>query len=263
MVTLSIITINLNNANGLQKTIDSVVCQTFASFEYIVIDGLSNDGSVDVIKSYEEKISYWVSEADGGIYDAMNKGIKHAKGKYLIFLNSGDVLVDKDTLSEAVKYMDDCPAVDIFYSDTFFKDQNAAIHLHKHPTNVNVDFLRINQLNHQSSLIRASLFDEYGLYPHHLKFAADHWLFLTSLVGNKVFMHIPVVLVVYEQGGLSLTHMDKYRVEADALWLQIVPAYARDMALRLDSDKRIKNFKLVKIALALSETIQRVLKRNK
>ena len=85
MLKLSIITINLNNAKGLQETIESVVYQTFTDFEYIVIDGGSNDGSVDIIKQYSDKITYWVSEPDTGIYNAMNKGILQSRAEYCLF----------------------------------------------------------------------------------------------------------------------------------------------------------------------------------
>jgi glycosyltransferase involved in cell wall biosynthesis len=87
---LSVITINYNNAIGLRKTIESVVNQTFRDYEYIIIDGGSTDGSVDVIKEYADKIDYWVSEPDKGIYNAMNKGVAAAHGEYTNFLNSGD-----------------------------------------------------------------------------------------------------------------------------------------------------------------------------
>ena len=90
---LSIITINYNNASGLRKTIESVVNQTSLEFEYIVIDGASTDGSIEIIKEFKDKITFWVSEPDTGIYNAMNKGIHSAKGKYCQFLNSGDSLV--------------------------------------------------------------------------------------------------------------------------------------------------------------------------
>ena len=86
---LSVITINYNNRDGLHKTIASVVNQSWREFEYIVIDGGSTDGSVDVIKSFADRIDYWVSEPDKGIYNAMNKGIDVAQGEYCIFINSG------------------------------------------------------------------------------------------------------------------------------------------------------------------------------
>ena len=87
----SIISINYNHSDGLRKTIQSVVNQTFTDFEYIIIDGGSEDGSVEVIKDYSDKITYWISERDKGIYNGMNKGIAQAKGTYINFMNSGDV----------------------------------------------------------------------------------------------------------------------------------------------------------------------------
>ena len=89
---LSIITINYNNLEGLKRTVESVINQTSKEFEYIVIDGGSNDGSGAYIESKSEHIDYWVSEPDKGIYNAMNKGIAKASGEYLLFLNSGDHL---------------------------------------------------------------------------------------------------------------------------------------------------------------------------
>ena len=109
---LSIITVNLNNMEGLQKTCDSIISQTFKNFEWIVIDGGSADGSKELIEEYGSNISYWVSEPDKGIYNAMNKGIKVAKGEYLYFLNSGDYLFDSNALSDV--FLDN-PKEDIVY----------------------------------------------------------------------------------------------------------------------------------------------------
>lgn len=91
---LSIITINFNNYSGIKKTIESVVGQKCSNLEYIVIDGDSTDGSVELLKKHDKMIDFWVSERDRGIYHAMNKGIQRATGDYLLFLNSGDWLVD-------------------------------------------------------------------------------------------------------------------------------------------------------------------------
>ena len=97
---LSIITVNLNNKDGLQKTIDSVISQTFKDCEWIVIDGGSTDGSKELIEKYSDHISYWVSEPDNGIYNAMNKGIKASKCEYLLFLKSGDIINESRTLED-------------------------------------------------------------------------------------------------------------------------------------------------------------------
>ena len=96
---LSIITINYNNREGLKRTIESVVNQTFTDFEWILIDGGSTDGSKELIEQYSNRFSYWVSEPDNGIYNAMNKGLRAAKGDYLQFLNSGDRLYNAQSLA--------------------------------------------------------------------------------------------------------------------------------------------------------------------
>ena len=94
----SIITVNFNNKEGLLKTIESVIHQTFRDFEFIIIDGGSTDGSVDVLKEYSSQINYWVSEPDGGIYQGMNKGLRQAKGDYVNFMNSGDCFYSASVL---------------------------------------------------------------------------------------------------------------------------------------------------------------------
>ena len=97
---LSIITINLNNDTGLNKTIESVINQTLKNFEFIIIDGGSTDRSVELIKEYAGQINYYVSEPDKGIYNAMNKGIRQAQGEYCFFLNSGDYFVNESVLEK-------------------------------------------------------------------------------------------------------------------------------------------------------------------
>lgn len=96
----SIITINYNNCEGLEKTIQSVIEQSYKGYEYIVIDGGSTDGSIDIIKKYEPSITFWVSEKDSGIYNAMNKGIRHSTGEYLNFMNSGDTFYEPEVLKK-------------------------------------------------------------------------------------------------------------------------------------------------------------------
>ena len=105
-MTLSIITINYNNRDGLQKTIDSVISQSFNDYEWIVIDGDSNDGSREIIEQYCDRFAYWCSEPDSGIYNAINKGLSHATGEYVQFLNSGDWLYSDNILEKAFSIID-------------------------------------------------------------------------------------------------------------------------------------------------------------
>lgn len=115
---LSIITINYNNIVGLESTVNSVLNQTSKDFEYIVIDGNSSDGSADYLNKEEGNFSYWVSEPDTGIYNAMNKGLKRANGEYLLFLNSGDTLVHEDVLKQVIQSFNS--NFDIYYGNLNF-----------------------------------------------------------------------------------------------------------------------------------------------
>jgi glycosyltransferase involved in cell wall biosynthesis len=118
---LSVITIVYNNVSDIERTIQSVINQTYEPIEYIIIDGGSMDGTVDIIKKYEDKVSYWVSEKDKGIYDAMNKGLKAAKGDYVLFINSGDEIYDSSTVE---KVFSSSPNADIYYGETEMYDEN-------------------------------------------------------------------------------------------------------------------------------------------
>src|SRR5690348_5936351 len=114
MPRLSLITINLNDLQGLRKTLDSIFTQTFTDYEYIIIDGGSTDGSLEEIKKSQDKLVYWTSEKDEGIYNAMNKGIVKAKGEYTLFMNSGDYLYSEDTLN---KVFENANNEDLIYGD--------------------------------------------------------------------------------------------------------------------------------------------------
>ena len=129
---LSIITVNYNNKDGLQKTIDSVISQTFKDFEWIVIDGGSTDGSRELIEKNKNYFSFWCSEHDKGVYNAMNKGIVHAKGEYLNFMNSGDCFVSNKVLE---KIFSNDYTNDILYGNvvTFKNNKKMAILLYLLP----------------------------------------------------------------------------------------------------------------------------------
>jgi glycosyltransferase involved in cell wall biosynthesis len=118
---LSIITINYNDVLGLKRTLESVTGQIYSNFEYIVINGGSTDGSKELLEKYTDKISYWVSEPDQGIYHAMNKGIEKASGEYLLFMNSGDLFYNSGILKEVVDHIS---KYDLIYFDILIRDGN-------------------------------------------------------------------------------------------------------------------------------------------
>jgi glycosyltransferase involved in cell wall biosynthesis len=200
MPKLSIITINYNNLEGLKRTVESVVNQTWQEFEYIVIDGGSTDGSKEYIESQNSKIDYWVSEKDSGIYNAMNKGIKAATGEYLLFLNSGDDFIDKDVLF-SIKY--NLEVEDIIYFDINLVDKER-VYIKKCPDEMLFSFLFNDALPHQSTFIRKSLFDKIGNYDESFKIVSD-WKFCLFAIfkSNASYKHIEGVFSNFYLDGLS------------------------------------------------------------
>ena len=194
---LSVITINYNNSDGLRKTIESVVHQTCTDFEYIIIDGGSTDGSVDVIKEYAHRIDYWVSEPDKGIYNAMNKGIDVAKGEYCIFLNSGDMFHDNQSLSLSIPHLDGTDVIAGYAK----LDSGEIVDLPKEITLLSL--YNHQQPCHQSSYIKTQLLKKYH-YDEKYKLVSDWKFFIQIFVyDNSSYKPIDVVVSVYDTAGLS------------------------------------------------------------
>jgi glycosyltransferase involved in cell wall biosynthesis len=200
MKSLSIITINYNNALGLQKTMNSVFAQHYRNFEYIIIDGGSTDGSKALIEAHASKISYWVSEKDNGIYNAMNKGLVRARGEYLLFLNSGDFLLDEHSLGLGF-YNNYCE--DIICADVKINIGGQYYTRHA-PDTLSFDYFTKDTLPHQSAFIRRSLFERAGSYDEDLKFVAD-WKFYLDVFCkfNATYRHIPETICEYNYEGVS------------------------------------------------------------
>lgn len=198
---LSVITINYNNAVGLEATIKSVISQSYKDFEYIVIDGGSSDGSRNIIEEYAGKIDYWVSESDKGIYNAMNKGILQAKGEYLLFINSGDTLYDDEVL---MKVFINNPYQDIVYGDLYrtFPDGKADVAIM--PDQVDIDHMFTSTLCHPVTFIKRELFQRYGLYREDLKIVSD-WAFFFKLIvfGRVSQIHFPIIITSFRMDGMS------------------------------------------------------------
>lgn len=197
---LSIVTVNLNDALGLQRTMLSVwERQTFVDFEHIVIDGASTDGSVEVIRKYANRLAYWVSEPDKGIYNAMNKGIVRAKGDYLLFLNSGDWL-DDDVLS---KVFFQSQEDDIVYGNytCVEKDGHLSPMIYKRPFNC-VDLL-LYSIGHPASFIKRELFDS-ELYNEDFRIVSDWAFFVKQIIGNGCSIsHIDLNISFFNSYGLT------------------------------------------------------------
>jgi alpha(1,3/1,4) fucosyltransferase len=196
----SIITVNRNNAFGLEKTIQSVVCQTFENYEYIIIDGNSTDKSTEVLKKNSSHINYWISEPDTGIYNAMNKGIRRAQGDYCLFLNSGDFLCSPTTLQDVFNEINNIAPADIFFSNCLKTDGT----VNNFPNNLSINYLIQDPISHQNSLIKRSLFFEHGFFNEELIIASDWEFFLNELWNYKsIFYHIKTNISIFDINGIG------------------------------------------------------------
>ena len=200
---LTIITINYNNVIGLQKTIDSILSQTFKYHEWIVIDGGSTDGSKELILNFQHHFSYWCSEPDQGIYNAMNKGVRKATGDYLLFLNSGDVLYDNRVLEE-VHQLDFKQDI---LSGQMVRMDNGQL-LRKYNPDI---FLQLftNTINHQATFIRRELLVQYP-YDESLRIVSDWKFWLEAIVIHKCSFEV-TDLMISKQDMTGISYSEKYR----------------------------------------------------
>jgi glycosyltransferase involved in cell wall biosynthesis len=200
MALISIITINYNNATGLQKTIESVIHQSFQDFEFVVIDGNSTDNSVDIIKQ-NNRINYWVSEKDHGIYNAQNKGTLKSNGDYLLVLNSGDTLADKMTLEKVAPFLE---GTDIVYGDIILESANGERKQENSPPILDVYHFMISTLWHPCAFISKTVFQRFGNYNEELKITADYEFFIRTILKNGVLSkYINLPISVFDLTGVS------------------------------------------------------------
>ena len=216
----SVITINYNNVDGLRKTIESVVAQTFNDYEYIVIDGGSTDDSVSVIKEYSDKINYWVSEPDGGIYNAMNKGVSQAHGDYCIFMNSGDCLYNPKVLEIFSRYNIQKDIV----VGKLVSARNGNVLFTPPQREISLYYLYSGTVPHQSSFIKTELLRLYP-YDENLKIVSDWKFFVQAIViHNCSVRYIDDVVAKFDTEGLSTSNPDKMWREKEQVLTSMFPS---------------------------------------
>lgn len=234
---ISIITVSYNAIATIEGTILSVINQNFENFEYIIVDGGSTDGTVDIIKKYQDKITRWVSEPDKGIYDAMNKGVGMSKGEWVNFMNSGDEFeIENFNLFHHAFYD---KKYGVVYGDVIIKKENVFELVKASP---------LNQLNyslnfcHQSSFVRTELLRK---NPFSLKYkiSSDYDFFLKIFVSGYNFCYVGCAVSVFEYGGLSSGVSKKYIKER--------------MSIIFESHRGLKNklwftFKFLKMLLPIN-----------
>lgn len=208
-VKISVVTVCYNAVKELERTMLSVLNQTYDNVEYIVIDGGSTDGTVEIIKKYADRLAYWVSEPDKGIYDAMNKGIRIATGEWLLFLNAGDIFYSKDTLSSMIKHYDGKARIlrgNIIRKYKRFNVKSTGV------TKQDPDIMDMfnNTFHHQACLIQKTLFDEVGYYDTDYQLCADWKFFFDCVVKHKIssyYVDMPVAF--FKMDGVSSMNTKK------------------------------------------------------
>jgi glycosyltransferase involved in cell wall biosynthesis len=204
---VSIITVVFNAGNALENTIKSVLSQTYPNIEHIIIDGLSSDSTVQIIKKYESKLGYWKSEQDKGIYDAMNKGLKAAKGDYVWFLNAGDELYSNDI----VKFIfSGTKNADVYYGETMDIDtagNEIGLRRLKTPEKLNWRSLNMGMVVcHQSILIKKDIVKNYDL---RYSISADIDWIIDALRKAKTVSNTHLILSKFQIGGMSRNNIVK------------------------------------------------------
>ena len=201
---LSIITINYNNAKGLKKTLDSVAVQTCADFEHIIVDGASTDESVEIIHEYENNLAsrlIWLSEPDTGIYNAMNKGVRLAKGEYTLMLNSGDYLVDEHVVESVLLILD---GTDIIQGNIVSVINNMKI-INRGYAKSNISFIDVmkGHFLHQASFCRRVLFEKYGMFDESYRINGDTVFYAKCLgFGNATFRYVDLNIAFFDTTGI-------------------------------------------------------------
>lgn len=224
----------------------SVAAQGFQDFEYVVVDGASTDGSVDVIRSLSREFGErlkWVSEPDKGIYNAMNKGIGMSSGVYLQFLNSGDVLVSNDVVSQMCSVLNNSTGIPILYGNLLKAMPNGKVLHDKSFSGRGMTFLDFynGTLNHSSAFIRKELFSKYGLYDESLRIVSDWKWFLQAIVlGGEIPVYVDEDFVIFDMNGISVSDRNQDEKERRLVLKELIPS-----AILADYDRWAKSIRQV------------------
>lgn len=237
---ISIITVNLNKGDVIERTLKSVLHQTYTNIEYIVIDGGSTDNSVEIIKNLGSKIHYWISEPDHGIYNAMNKGLERASGNFLLFLNSGDYLAKNDVIKKFVGKLEmfkNNIQNTIFYGNIVVEDKiiNA-------PPKINLNVLSSSSLPHPATFIPKNIFDKIGYYNEGYNIISDWIFFLEAYLNQFKFIYINCPITIFELNGMS-SNFNQIEKEKNSFLHNTYPNLVDDFKIF----SSLKNYELSRI----------------
>ena len=206
---ISIITVCYNSEKTIRKTIESVINQDYNDIEYIIIDGLSNDNTINIINEYTHKISQTISEKDNGIYDAINKGIKVATGEVVGIINSDDELYNNKIISTIADTYKENLNLDAIIGDIIFLNENNDIHRKYSALKWKPSKFAWGMMPpHPSFYCKKQLFNKYGYYRTDFKIAADYELMMRYILVNKIsYKYLPIVFVKMSLGGISTKNL--------------------------------------------------------
>lgn len=243
---LSVVTINYNNASGLQKTIDSVAIQTYKEFEHIIVDGNSNDEGVRIIQEYDyaqrssgqpHPVIRWTSEVDKGIYNAMNKGVRMAQGEYVLMLNSGDTLVDEQVLERIIPELD---GTDIVQGNTIEEHEGKQVQNKGYgKSEITMSDIKHGKFLHQASFCRRDMFERYGYFDDSYAIVADKKFFINCLgFHDASFKYVDIDVANFDVNGISSAtegpwhekHEAEYKRLMDEMLPKRLKTYMEDCA---------------------------------
>lgn len=275
MMKLSIITINYNNADGLERTLNSVLTQTYGEIEHVIVDGGSTDNSVNVIKEYVRNVEsrkwnvIWVSEKDNGIYNAMNKGIRKAAGDYVWILNSGDCVASADVVQRMMvalarvnseERMVNREGVEILIGNKIHiypGDKRVysplPVDRTKTPRPVPIETSMLTfftgTIPQDAAFVRRDLFEKYGYFDEGMKICAD-WKFYLNMIALQdiVPMYVDIDVVLFDMTGVSNFNNELRLLERRAYMEQVLPtSVLKDYdayAFPIEEYKRLRKFHL-------------------
>ena len=248
MPIFSIITVCYNEAAHIRETLDSIVGQTYHDYELIVVDGGSTDGTKDIIEQYSEKITWWCSERDKGIYNAMNKGVGHAIGDYVIFMNGGDKFHDKDALSTIHDAGLDADIIE------GLAIKKGTLQLIKpHTPNLERTLLT-DCLSHQSTFIRRELLVKYP-YDENYKIASDwkFWLQVLLYDGHS-YKFVDAIVADMDVNGITYTQPELNKKERDLILAEFLPrGFSGPITDILREHHEMKHDKVIEYVMYLKE----------
>lgn len=202
---ISIVTVCLNCSSTIESTYRSILSQNYLNYEWVVIDGNSTDGTLEILEKYKDDIAYLCSEPDSGIYEAMNKGITQSKGEYIVFMNAGDTFYDKNTLSTVSKNL----GSDFLYGNTL-KINNESNKVASYPNTLTKKYLLNYTLSHQSSYFKKDIFSKYGMYDTFYEIAGDYDMYARMINNKEIsYKYINETLSAFKLDGIS--NQKKYR----------------------------------------------------